>query len=76
MKYKHPNPGHSWSALFGDRVVVRVPWAQATRIRERLKVRGLIAIVCLEPAERIATLEFKDGVTPDQVREAMCDAND
>jgi hypothetical protein len=59
------------SRLFQDRLYLRVPWKQAARLRDHLSEHGLVAIVCYEPSDHTAGLEFRPGSDPDTVLRAF-----
>jgi hypothetical protein len=59
------------SKLFPERLTVRVPWAKALTLRDRLLAMDVPATICFEPADRTALLEFWPGVDQNLVHAAL-----
>jgi len=66
-----PHVGLLRSRLFPDRLFVRVPWAKAEWIRNRLKQRGMNTTVCYESRDRMAGLEFDPNVDPRSILQTL-----
>lgn len=59
-------PAFSQSPVFRDRLLLSVPRAQATRLRDRLRCVGLEIVICYDE-QQSAALEFPRGLSQDAV---------
>ncbi len=50
-----------------DRLLMEVPWAKASEMRERLAKRGIQATACYEPTIRRAFIEMPGDTKPEMV---------
>lgn len=62
-------PAFSQSPVFRDRLLLNVPRAQASKLRDRLGELGLETVLCRE--HQAAALEFPPGLTQETVLELL-----
>ena len=53
------------------RQMIKVPWDAADLVHERLRARGIVSTLHLQPSNREAFLETQDRLGLDQVRSML-----